>query len=300
MSKKDEMQTFVEVARTGTLVEAARKLSLAAPTVTKQINTLEERLGVRLLNRTTRKVALTEAGEIYFQSCKSILEQIDAVEAEVGQIGGGLHGSLRITASTDFSRLHFSKAVTDFARASPRLKLSLFFSDENVDLQSASFDVAIRIGELIDSSLVARKLGDCRRVICASPEYLAKHGAPTSPDDLVNHECIGYEHLQGRHGWTFSVEGRKRVYRPNGHYHTNCGWMIRDLALAGLGLGFMPTFLIDDDLKAGRLVSVLDSYLVDAVNIYAVFPSRAHLSQKVRTLVDYMVEYFSAHPTLNS
>ena len=150
MSKKDEMQTFVEVARTGTLVEAARKLSLAAPTVTKQINTLEDRLGVRLLNRTTRKVTLTEAGEIYYQSCQAILEQIEAVETEVGQLGIGLHGSLRITSSTDFSRLHLSKAITEFARSSPSVKLSLNFSDENVDMQSASFDVAIRIGNLID------------------------------------------------------------------------------------------------------------------------------------------------------
>jgi len=300
MSRKDEMQTFVEVARTGALAEAARKLNLSAPTVTKQITSLEDRLGIRLLNRTTRKVTLTEAGERFYQSCASILDQIEVAEAEVGQMGVGLHGSLRISSSTDFSRMYLSRAITEFARTSPRLKLQLSFSDENVDLQSTSFDIAIRIGELSDSTLVARKLGACRRVICGSPEYFEKFGKPETPGDLSNHECIGYEHLQGTHGWNFNFDGRTRVFRPQGRYFTNCGWMIRDLALAGLGLGFMPTFLIAEQLRDGRLVTVLDSYLADDVNVYAVFPSREHLSHKVRAFVDYLVEFFSENPMIGT
>lgn len=295
MSKTDEMQIFVEVVRLGTLVDAARKLNLSAPTVTKQISALEDRLGTRLLNRTTRKVTPTEAGELFYQSCNKIIEQIDAAESEVRQLREELRGTLRVTSSTDFSRLHLSKAITEFAHASPYLRLELHFSDENVDLRSEAFDVAIRIGELVDSTMVARRLGGCRRVICASHEYLSAHGTPTLPEHLADHECIGYEHLQGAHGWKFVVDGRTKIYRPQGRYNTNCGWMIRDLALAGLGIGFMPTFLVEEDLAVGRLVTVLDEYLDDDVNIYAVFPSRANLPMKVRSFVDFLMEYFERH-----
>lgn len=295
MSKTDEMRIFVEVVRLGTLVDAARKLNLSAPTVTKQISALEDRLGTRLLNRTTRKVTATEAGEVFYRSCINILDQIDVAESEVRRLREELCGTLRVTSSTDFSRLYLSKAITEFAVVAPNLKLDLYFSDENVDLQSEAFDVAVRIGELVDSTMVARKLAGCRRVICASPEYLRKHGTPTLPEHLADHECIGYEYLQGAHGWKFVVDGRTKVVRAHGRYNTNCGWMIRDLALAGLGMGFMPTFLVEEDLAAGRLVTVLDEYLDDNVNIYAVYPSRSNLPVKVRTFVDFLMEYFECH-----
>ena len=248
------------------------------------------------MHRTTRSLALTEPGRGFYERCKSILAEVERAEVSVHELQDEPQGTLRVTASGDFSRLHLGELLGDFAVRYPNLRLELTFTDRTVDILSEGYDVAIRIASLADSSLVARKLAPCRRVLSATPAYLAANGTPGTPDDLKNHECIGYEYMGTSPGWRFRVNGDTQTVPVKGRLRANAGWMIRELTLAGLGIGFLPTFLIGDDLRTGNLVTFLDDCLDADTDIYVVYPSRSHLSTKVRVFVDFLVECVGPAP----
>ena len=290
MARLEEMQAFVKAVETQSLSEAARELNVSPSAISKQIRNLENRLESRLLHRTTRSLALSEPGQAFYERCKSIIADVERAEIGVHELQDEPQGTLRVTASGDFSRLHLADLLTEFAAQYPNLRLELTFTDRTVDILAEAYDVAIRIASLADSSLVARKLAPCRRVLTATPSYLEANGTPTAPDDLKKHECIGYEYMGTSPGWRFRTKGRTQTVHVKGRLRANAGWMIRDLTLKGLGIGFLPTFLVGDDLRAGKLVTLLDDCLDADTDIYVVYPSRAHLSTKVRVFVDFLVE----------
>lgn len=295
MARYEEIVSFINAVELSSLSETARELNLSPSTISKQINNLEQHLGVRLLNRTTRSIAPTEAGELFYEQCRRAIADLEKAEANIRELQDEPQGVLRITAPEDFARLHLNQLFIEFARTYPKLNLELLFTDRTVDLLSEKVDVAIRIGNLADSSLVARRLGTCRRVVCASPEYLEARGIPQKPEDLRSHECVRYEFLEQTRGWRFEIDGKQRTIQPKGRFQADNGWIIKDLAVAGLAIGFLPTFLIGEELKSGRLVTILDDYLRADTEISAVYQSRANLSNKIRVFIDFLAERFHQH-----
>ncbi len=297
MAKFEEMQAFVKTVETASLSEAARELNVSPSAISKQIKNLENRLGARLIQRTTRTLALTEPGKSFYEQSVAIITQVDRAETGVHELQDEPQGTLRISASADFSRLHLSSAIANFAKQYPGLRLEWNFTDRTIDLITENYDVAIRIGALPDSTMIAHKLSPCRHVVCASPQYLKDNGSPAVPDELREHECIGYEYrMDTRLGWHFEVDKRPQTVHVNGRLRTNTGWMIRELMLAHLGIGLVPTFMVADDLRAGKLVALLDNYLRADTAIYVVYMSRAHLSAKVRVFIDFLVDHCSPEP----
>jgi len=297
MPKLEEMQAFVKAVETESLSEAARELNVSPSAISKQIRNLENRLGARLMQRTTRSLTLTEPGKAFYEQSVTIITQVERAESGVHELQDEPQGTLRISASADFSRLHLNSVITDFARQYPDLRLELTFTDRTIDLIAEGYDAAIRIGALPDSSLVARKLSPCRHVLCASPNYLKANGTPVLPDDLRGHDCIGYEYTRGtRLGWRFEVDQRPQTVHVKGRLQVNAGWMLRELMLADLGIGLLPTFMVAEELRSGELVTLLDDYLRADTSIYAVYLSRAHLSAKVRVFVDFLTERCGPEP----
>jgi DNA-binding transcriptional LysR family regulator len=291
-TKMDELRTFLEVARLGSFAGAARSLGLSTSGVSKQVSTLEERLGVRLLNRTTRRVSLTEVGRVFVARGEAILGELEQLEAEVQGLQTTPRGTLRVSAPQDFGRLHLCGAMSRFAAEYPELRIELELTDRVVDVVEEGCDVAVRIAALLDSSLVVRRLGRCRRHLCASPEYLDRYGRPESVAALERHSCIEYEYLAGG-AWSFVEKGRRRSFTPTGRLRTNAGWAMREMALAGLGVALLPAFLVTDDLASGALESVLDDRIEGDVELMAVIPHRKQLPAKVRVFIDFLVSSFA-------
>ena len=288
MDRFDEYESFLRVAQTGSFTEAAAGLGVTASAVSKQVKSLEERLGVRLLNRTTRRVALTDGGRAFRERVEAIAQEIAEAEAAVTELQVRPRGVLRVGAPMDFGRIHLTRPIATFMAAQPELALEIELSDRFVDILGEGLDVVVRIGALGDSSLVVRRLAPCRRVICASPAYLDAHGRPESVEALSGHRRIGYAYETER-SWRFeSARGPVRVGVPIGH-RSNNGDVTRELLLAGLGIALLPTFLVADELRAGRLETILADRLSSEIPIYAVYPHRKHLSAKVRAFVDHLV-----------
>lgn len=295
MDKLAEYEGFSAVAETGGFTAAAARLGVTASAVSKQVRSLEERLGVRLLHRTTRRVALTDEGRAFHGRLRGILADLSEAEGEMTERQTELRGRLRVGAPMDFGRAHLAAPLAAFAAAHPDLDLEVEFADRFVDIVEEGFDVVVRIGRLADSSLVARRLAPCRRVLCAAPAYLERRGLPRSPRELAGHTRIGYAYEVDR-AWTFRQRREaERVALPIRH-RTNNGHVTRALLLAGLGIALMPTFLIADDLRTGRLRSVLVDLLDADTAIHAVYPHRKGLSAKVRGLVDFLTRHCGPVP----
>lgn len=286
----DDIRTFIQVAELGSFAGAARALGLSPSAVSKQIGLLEERLGVRLLDRTTRHVSLTEVGRLYFERGAGVLGDLEQLEAEVRGTHAALRGRLRVSAPQDFGRLFLCDVVASFVDRFPELRLELELSDRLVDVVEEGFDVVVRIARPRDSSLVVRRIGVCERVLCASPAYLERYGTPRAPQDLDRHSCIEYEYLPDSGAWPFRVDGRTRNVRPTGRLRTNAGWAMRAMALAGQGVALLPIFLVEDDLARGDLVRLLDDVLDADVELMALIPQRKQVSAKVRAFLDFVVE----------
>jgi DNA-binding transcriptional LysR family regulator len=295
MDKWLEYEGFSHVAASGSFTTAAAELGITASAVSKQVRALEERLGVRLLQRTTRRVSLTAEGRGFYERLRNVLSDAVEAEQEVTQLHAELRGPLRIGAPMDFGRAHLAATLAEFAAAHPQLSLDVEFSDRFVDLVEEGFDLVVRIGDLADSSLIARRLAPCRRVLCASPDYLAEHGTPRSPRDLADHAKIAYAYDTER-SWQFRGErGHERIAVPIRH-RTNNGHMLCALVREGLGIALIPTFLIADDLRERRLEAVLTGSLIGEIGIHAVFPYPKLLSNKVRRLVDFLAEHCGTMP----
>jgi DNA-binding transcriptional LysR family regulator len=290
-----EYEGFSRVAASGSFTAAAGELGITPSAVSRQVRALEERLGVRLLHRTTRRVSLTAEGRGFYERLRGVLAEATEAEEQVMQQHATLRGPLRIGTPMDFGRAHLAAPLARFAAANPELRLEIAFSDRFVDVVEEGYDLVVRIGDLPDSSLVARRLAPCRRVLCASPDYLARRGTPRAPDELEGHIAIGYAYESER-GWRFTGAGsRERVDVPIRHRVDN-GHMLCALAREGLGIALIPTFLAAEDLRAGRVEAILTAFLDADIAIHAVYPHRRQLSNKVRALVDFLAAHCGAEP----
>jgi DNA-binding transcriptional LysR family regulator len=295
MDRFQAMTTFTRVVEQGSFAKAAERLSISISAVSRQIADLEQQLNVRLLNRTTRRLSLTETGQAYYERCVQLLADLEEAEALASASSAAPRGTIKLACSINFGVRHVAPAIADFLARFPQAKFDVALSDRTVDLIEEGYDLAIRIGNLGPSNLVARKLGSSRMLAVASPDYLARHGTPGAPEDLVRHNCLTYEYLPNRGQWSFrDAQGAERSVRVAGGLHANNGDLLVGAAAAGLGIAFEPDFMVGEALRAGRLVRVLEAYEAPEVGIHAVYPSRRHLSAKVRSFVDFVGERFAA------
>jgi len=286
------MNIFVEVARRGGFTPAARHLGLSRAQVSKAVSRLEQHLGARLLNRTTRQVSLTGTGRVYLERCAAILEDIAELEDIAAQQSVDPAGRLQISAPTSFGILHLKRAIPAYLERYPSVRIALSLTDRFVDIVAEGFDLAIRIAELEDSSLVSRRLAPSRLVFCATPEYLDRHGEPRVPQDLAIHRCLVYSNDLQPDLWQVRGPAGIESVRVNGPVCADNGDVLRSAALSGLGIAMLPTFIVGADIRAGSLRTVLADYCPPPISINAVFPSRRFLSARVRSFVDFLVEFF--------
>ncbi|MCH6591103.1 MAG: LysR family transcriptional regulator [Proteobacteria bacterium] len=297
MDNQGEMAVFVRVVEAENFSAAARALTLTPSAVSKLIGRLEERLGARLLNRTTRRVSLTEEGRTFYQRCTPILAAIDEAERAVTELHGVPRGLLKVNASTAFGQYHIEPLIPDFLARYPDLRIQLTLSESIVNLVEEEVDVAIRIAQLPDSSLIARKLGSARRMVVASPAYLERHGVPRTPGDLKDHNCLRLSAATHFNQWEFKGPDGPRRIEVGGNFEVNNATGLHNAALVGLGLIRVADFTVAADVQSGRLVAVLADYETHTeTNIYAVYPHNRHLSPRVRAFVDMLVDAFLPVP----
>lgn len=286
------MRVFSVVARRGSFTSAAEELDMAVQTVSKYVKALEERLDVQLFDRTTRKVNLNATGTAYLERCNDLIGQFDEIENAVKQQNSTPQGRIRITAPTAFGELHLLPALAQFQRKYADISLDVDLSNRKVSLVDEGVDLAIRIGNLPDSALVARKLAPMRLCLCASPEYLVNKGTPKLPKDLKTHNCLIDANYRGGRHWMFNVDGELQKVEVNGYFTGNSPKAIRQMALAGVGIGFCPMYVISQDVISGKLTILFDKWEANEMGVYALYPHRKHLSVRVRVLVDFLAAQF--------
>lgn len=294
MTNLGDLEVFVRVIAAGSMSTAARDLGLSPAVVSKRIKRLEDKLGTRLLQRTTRQISLTEAGQGFHERVLTVLGGLEEAEAFASGRSSEVNGTLKISASTSFGRMHVAPHLKPFMEAHPDLAIHLVLSDEFTDIVGGGFDLAIRIAELNDSSLVARRLAPVRRVLCASPDYLADHGTPATLDDLKKHRCLP---AHNHESWRLEGPNGPVTLRPEGMLITNSSEVIREAVIAGLGIALRSTWDVGAELKSGKLVQVLPQYESSRnVALSAVYPSRQFLPAKVRLFIDYLAELYGPVP----
>jgi DNA-binding transcriptional LysR family regulator len=293
MDRLTQIETFVAVALRGSLSAAARAEGVAPAVIGRRMDALEARLGVKLLQRTTRRLHLTHEGSAFLESCQRLLVEFQNAEASVSAGGVKASGHLRITGPAGFGRRHIAPLVPAFLARHPDVSLSLNLSDRVVDLVNEGYDCAVRVGDLPDSSLVSVRLADNRRLCVAAPAYLARAGTPAHPDALARHECLtlSSEASQSR-GWAFTVGGEVVHLRPTARLDCSDGQVLHQWCLDGLGLAWRSTWEVQSDIARGRLVSVLDDFAAPPNGIHAVFPSARHLPLRVRLWIDFLKHHY--------
>ncbi len=296
MDRLTAMRVFVTVVDEGGFTAAARKLRLSKSAVSTLMRDLEGKLGTALLNRTTRRMSLTEAGVRFKTRAEQILADVEEAEREATALTHRPRGLLRVSAGVSFGIRHLGRALLDFARLYPDVTVDLSLTDRFIDLVDEGVDVAIRIGHLTDSTLIARRLSYTHRIVCAASGYLEKHGRPERPEDLGQHNCLGYNLLATGDSWRFLVNGAETEIAVKGSFSTNNGDLLREAAAQGLGLYYAPTFIVHDDLRSGRLTPLLEAYVLPPLDIHAVFPASRFVSAKVRSFVDHLVGHFAGPP----
>jgi DNA-binding transcriptional LysR family regulator len=282
------MKVFVAVVDAGSFAAAAGRLDMSRAMASKYVMNLEDHLGTRLLNRTTRRLSVTESGSVFYERSVQIISDVTEAEQVAGHMSAVPRGILKITMPLSYGQHRLGPVIADYVRQYPQVKLDISFSDHKADLIEEGFDLAIRIGTLPGSGLIARKLGSGRVIVCASPDYLKRHGTPQTPEDLARHSCLGYTLSNSGDEWRLTRQGEEAAIRIAGPIKADNGDMLRLAALSGAGLIFQPHFIVSEDLQAGRLVQVLADYASAELGIYAIYPSRKHLSAKVRTFVDFL------------
>ncbi len=265
--------------------------------VSRHIQELEARLGARLLNRTTRKISLTEAGHVYYDRSAHLLAELSAADSEVAELHTRPRGTLRVNGPVVFGSLHLAAAVADYMAAFPEVKIELTLNDRVVDLVEEGFDCAVRIGALADSSLMARRLAPCRLVVVASPDYLARHGTPQAPADLTKHDCIRYMYGEGGDIWHFHGPDGPQPVRVQGQLRTNNGDAMRIAASRGMGIAVIPSFIVSAELASGALVPILHGWgTADKLAVNVVYPPGRNPSAKLRSFIDFLVPRFGEQP----
>ncbi|ATQ42405.1 LysR family transcriptional regulator [Caulobacter mirabilis] len=291
MDQLTALKVFRRVVELGSFAEAARRLSLSPAAVSKNIGELEAHVSARLLNRTTRRMSLTEAGATYYERIAGVLDDLEDASASLGALHDEASGVLRVSAPLSFTLVGLSSAIPEFLQRYPKLSLDLHLDDRRVDIVRDGYDLAIRGSDALeDSSLVARKLMVMDHVLCASPAYFERVGAPKTPTDLADHNCIRFSHSGHADAWTFARGGRSVRVPVVGRYSVGSSLAVRDALRAGLGVSLIPRLYVREDLDGGRLATALDDWSADETSIFAVYPSRRHMAAKVRVFLSFLVE----------
>ncbi len=297
MDISQQMILFAKVVDHGSFSSTARSIGLSPSAVSKQIGHLEDRLGIRLLNRSTRNISVTEEGRSFYQRCAEIAVDVSEAEAHAVSMSRRPQGTLRVATTVAFGKAQLLPRLPAFLSLHDDLQVVLDLTDRPIDLTVTDHDVAIRFSEQIeDTSVVTRKLANNQRLLCASPEYLAKHGVPRTPDDLAGHNCLRVSTVELWNDWHFACNGRKSVVHAMGNFEASSADAVYHAALAGLGIARLSAYLVVPDINAGRLVQLLDDHCAEEANVLAVFSSRRNLSPKVRVFVDYLADQFAADP----
>jgi DNA-binding transcriptional LysR family regulator len=295
MDRLSAMEAFVRVVEAGSFVAAADRLGISTSSLSRLVADLEQHLGTRLLHRTTRRLSLTESGQAYYERCVTLLADLAEAEAVAGQSAVQARGTVRLTCSYSMAEQMVAPAIAAFAERHPAVKFELIVSDRIADLVEEGFDLAIRVGSVGSERLVARRLGSMRLVLCAAPGYLEQRAPPAIPEDLARHNALTYAYSATPRLWRFTDSaGTVHDVRVTGNLHANSGDALRAAAIAGLGILYEPDFLLDSALRAGQLVRLLPGYTGAEGDIWAVYPSRRHLSMKVRLFVDHIATAFGA------
>ncbi|MDO5679870.1 MAG: LysR substrate-binding domain-containing protein [Pelistega sp.] len=296
MDRFTQLESFVSIVLNGSISAAARKAQVTAAMMGRRLESLEDRLGVKLLTRTTRTQQLTPEGEIFLEEAQRLLRELAESEALVSQGKASIRGPLRLSAPAGFGRKYVAPLLAQFSQEHPEVDISLNLTDRVVDIIEERYDCTIRIGDLENSQLVAIRLAENRRVVVASPSYLERHGKPKVPQDLLHHQCLtfGAEGTQQR-GWLFKDPNKQRVIaiKPAGKLSCTDGSVLLEWALDGLGLAWRSWWEVGAEIEAGRLVTVLDNYAAPANGIYAMLPDRKHTAQRTRSFVDFLKEHYS-------
>lgn len=283
---------FVAVAEAESFTRAAKRLGISTAQVSRQISALESRLSTKLFYRTTRKVSVTEAGQIYYQHCRQVLDGLEEAERTITNLQLSPRGRLRLTAPVTYGEKVIAPLVNDFVLRYLELEVELRLTNQKLDLVADGYDLAIRLGTLEDSSMMAKRLSSRIQYVCASPDYLSTHGVPHSLSELEQHNC-----LQGSLDyWRFQEQGRPRNIRIKGNIRCDSGWALLDAALKGIGIVQLPDYYVQPALDAGQLLPILEHYREDDNGIWALYPHNRHLSPKVRMLLDYFGEALGEQP----
>lgn len=296
MGQLEDMAMFVRVVEAGSITKAAEQLNIAKSAVSRRLKELETRLGSQLISRTTRQSNLTQAGEQYYQKVHHILSEVDALNEETSGTPTRIEGTLKMTAPLSFGLMHLNDVIDEYANQHPELKFELDFSDRHTDLIEEGFELAIRIRELQDSSYQAKRLALIRYALCASPEYLERMGTPKTFDDLSEHEFLQYGMSKSSTIELIDEQGKKHQVVVNGKIKANNGDFLREMAVKGHGIAFLPTFITYQALISGELVPILQQYQLPTLNAYAVYPKNRFLSQRCRYLIDFIAERFGDNP----
>ncbi|WP_221799891.1 LysR substrate-binding domain-containing protein [Oceanobacter mangrovi] len=286
MAQWEGIREFVAVAETGSFTEASNRLKLSVAQVSRQVAALEERLSSELLHRTTRKVSVTEAGQLFYQHCRPLLDGLEEAERALTSLSHRASGIIRLTAPFTYGEGHLSPLLNEFLAIHPQVQLECQLTNQRLDLIEGGFDLAIRLGKLEDSSMKARRLATRKLHLCASPEYLRNHGEPHSLSELQHHNCL----LGTLDYWRFREGNRERILRGSGSLRTNGGLALVDAALKGIGLVQLPDYYVKEHIETGNLVELLPQFRPEAEGIWALYPHSRHLSTKVRLLVDFLAE----------
>jgi len=297
MDRFEDLQTFVAVVETGSFTAAAERLDAAKSAVSRRVSALEERLGAQLLQRTTRRLNITDTGRSFYERAARVLSDLDEAEAAVLQEHGELRGTLKFALPLAFGIRHMHEPIAAFSRRHPQLRFDLNLNDRRIDLVEEGMDLALRIGRLADSSLMARHLFDARTIACASPDYLARHGMPRTPAELEDHDCLVYGNLENPAKWSCrDADGRNIRVDVRVAMTATSGDFLCEATSEGLGISLQPTFIAGPAIRRGELLPVLEAYQWPITPAYAVYPPTRHLSFRVRALIDYLAEYFSGTP----
>jgi len=286
MFQWEGVNEFVAVAETESFTQAAKQLGISTAQVSRQVSAIEKRLATKLFYRTTRKVALTEEGHVYYQHCRQLVDGLEAAERAITNLSQTPRGKIKLTAPITYGEENIVPLVNDFVRQYPELEVNIHLSNQTVDLVEGGYDLAIRLGHLSDSSLMAKKLATRTMFVCATPTYLQRYGEPHTLSELAGHNC-----LLGTHDvWRFAEKGKIRNIRVSGKLRCNSGYGLVDAALKDIGIIQLPDYYVEPNMNAGRLISLLDNYREPEEGIWALYPHNRQLSTKIRMLVDYLAK----------
>jgi len=297
MDRFENMGAFIRIVEAGSISGAADRLGVAKSAISRRLKELEEHLGVELFHRTTRRMNLTDTGRAFYHQSVRILEDVLETELATSQAHGTLKGSLKIALPSTFGLMHMGSAINEFLQAHPQIEFNLDFNDREVDLIQEGFDLAIRIANLPDSSLIARRLAPIQTVMCASPVYLEQMGIPQSPDELGEHQCLVYSLLRDFEYWHLTDSSGKEIKtKIHPYLKASTGEFLKDAAVEGRGITLLPSFIAYKEIERGALVQILKEYKLPQMDAYAIYPQTRHLSQRVRAFVDFLIKRFEGTP----